>query len=57
MEGVFLQTQVGEGEGVEERGEVAERGEVEQFLPVYLRSFYIFHVYCSFAEYVLALLA
>ena len=57
MEGVFLQTQVGEGEGVEERGEVAERGGGQVSLPVYLRSFYIFHVYCSFAEYVLALLA
>ena len=44
---------------VAERVEVAERGEVEQFLPAYLRSlcFYIFHVYCSFAEYVLASLA
>ena len=61
----------GEREEVEERGEaaergevaerveVAERGEVEQFLPAYLRSlcFYIFHINCSFAEYVLASVA
>ena len=58
MEGVFLQTQVGEGEGVEERGEVAERGR-QVSLPVYLGtlSFHIFHINCSFPEYVLASVA
>ena len=55
MEGVFLQTQVGEGEGVEERGEVAERGG-QVSLPVYLGTlcFQILQTTPSFPEYVAA---